>query len=88
MPSFSVLPAFAGACALALLTGVDAGCRSIPGDPDWPTLERWTELNTTVQGRLIETVPQASVCHAQPFADFNADACNALQNTWAQSETL
>lgn len=88
MPSLSVVPAFAGACVLALLTGADAACRSIPGDADWPTLERWTELNTTVQGRLIETVPQASVCHAQPFAVFDADACNALQNTWAQSETF
>ncbi|KAI1303965.1 putative FAD-dependent isoamyl alcohol oxidase [Xylaria venustula] len=88
MPFFSVIPTFAGICALALLTGVDATCRSIPGDADWPSQESWTELNTTVQGRLIQTVPQASVCHTSPFADFDTDACSALQSTWSLSETF
>ncbi|KAI0862704.1 putative FAD-dependent isoamyl alcohol oxidase [Xylaria cubensis] len=83
----SVKPVFAGICALALLTSVDATCRSIPGDADWPSPEQWTELNTTVHGRLIQTIPQASVCHTTPFADFNSDACKALQTAWTQTET-
>ncbi|KAI0413623.1 putative FAD-dependent isoamyl alcohol oxidase [Xylaria grammica] len=87
MPFFPVVPALAGMCALALLTGVDAACRSIPGDADWPSSEHWTALNTTVQGRLIQTVPQASICHTSPFAGFDADACSTLQSTWALTET-
>ncbi|KAI1755488.1 putative FAD-dependent isoamyl alcohol oxidase [Xylaria castorea] len=87
MSLFLVKPAFAGICALALLTRVDATCRSIPGDADWPSSEHWTELNTTVHGRLIQTIPQASVCHTLPFADFNSDACTALQTTWSVTET-
>ncbi|KAI0455318.1 putative FAD-dependent isoamyl alcohol oxidase [Xylaria acuta] len=87
MSFFPAIPAFAGICALALLAGVDAACRSIPGDADWPSSEHWTELNATVQGRLIQTIPQASVCHTLPFAAFDTDACSALKSTWSQSET-
>ncbi|KAI0812952.1 putative FAD-dependent isoamyl alcohol oxidase [Xylaria sp. FL0064] len=87
MSFFPVKPAVAGICALALLTSVDATCRSIPGDADWPNEETWTQLNTTIQGRLIQTIPQASVCHTAPFSAFNQDACNTLQTTWSLSET-
>ncbi|KAI1423494.1 putative FAD-dependent isoamyl alcohol oxidase [Xylaria sp. FL1777] len=88
MSFIPVIPTLAGICALALLTGADAACRSIPGDTDWPSLGDWTALNATVQGRLIQTIPQASVCHTSPFAVFDTDACSALQTTWTQSQTF
>ncbi|KAF2759926.1 FAD-binding domain-containing protein [Pseudovirgaria hyperparasitica] len=59
-------------------------CRTIPGDTSWPDSKAFDDFNKTVNGRLISTVPIASVCH-QP--DFDQAQCDALRNVWFFPET-
>ncbi|KAK1143046.1 hypothetical protein N8T08_007110 [Aspergillus melleus] len=54
-------------------------CRYLPGDVGWPRPELWQQLNGTVGGRLIETVPLASVCHDPAY---NGTDCKSLQEWW------
>lgn len=54
-------------------------CRYLPGDPGWPSIQSWTELNATVGGRLIAAVPLASICH-EP--EYSATACANLKESW------
>ncbi|KAL5116713.1 hypothetical protein ACEQ8H_005325 [Pleosporales sp. CAS-2024a] len=72
------LPFFA-ALASAASVQTHSNCKNIPGDPGWPAAKEWQQLNTTVSGRLIATVPLASVCHTKgPFAAYDATACATL----------
>jgi hypothetical protein len=61
-----------------------ASCKPIPGDDDWPTQKDWDLLNQTVAGKLIATVPIASVCHTEGIGsyNYNATACSELQEVW------
>ncbi|OTA81898.1 hypothetical protein M434DRAFT_203397 [Hypoxylon sp. CO27-5] len=62
-------------------------CKNIPGDSNWPTSAHWNALNETVNGRLISTVPLASVCHSEgTFALYNETACATLQTEWDWSQ--
>ncbi|KAH7392192.1 putative isoamyl alcohol oxidase [Phaeosphaeria sp. MPI-PUGE-AT-0046c] len=74
---------FASSVFLSLVVGAASQnatkCRNIPGDANWPTLESWSALNTSVSGHLIKTVPAGHVCHDPTY---NAEACQALNSTW------
>ncbi|RFU23594.1 hypothetical protein B7463_g12744, partial [Scytalidium lignicola] len=61
-------------------------CRNLPGDAGWPNLAAWSQLNATLNGQLIATVPQAHVCHTAPYNDYDPTACAQLQSTWTQAE--
>ncbi|KAG6361364.1 hypothetical protein INS49_009591 [Diaporthe citri] len=50
----------------------------IPGDETWPSSADWQTLNSTVGGRLVATIPQASVCHATPYANYDEAACSVV----------
>lgn len=65
-------------------TAASNKCRVLPGDAKWPDAATWASLNSTVQGRLIATVPIGHVCHDPTY---DAAACAALQETWAQPMT-
>ncbi|KAH8896878.1 FAD-binding domain-containing protein [Thozetella sp. PMI_491] len=54
-------------------------CRNIPGDTNWPRKNDWDALNSTISGRLIATVPAASVCHGPGS---NEHDCAALKQEW------
>ncbi|KAI9793346.1 MAG: hypothetical protein M1816_000238 [Peltula sp. TS41687] len=54
-------------------------CRCLPGDACWPNADEWAKLNRTVQGRLVATVPLASVCHDP---NYDAAQCAALMEGW------
>jgi hypothetical protein len=62
-------------------------CRCYPTDACWPTAEEWAAFNTTVGGRLVATVPIASVCHYDIFTDYDAEACAALLDVWDYPQT-
>ncbi|KAK8121241.1 FAD-linked oxidoreductase sor8 [Apiospora kogelbergensis] len=66
-------------------------CRIIPGDASWPPTSVWQQLNKTVDGKLIATIPIAAVCHTTLFDQsnslFDQDACNALRDNWNFPET-
>jgi hypothetical protein len=64
-----------------------SSCRCFPGDTCWPSTEVWNELNRTLAGRLIPTIPIASVCHDSSFGPYDADACASVQSTWDWPQT-
>ncbi|OTB04505.1 hypothetical protein M426DRAFT_261774 [Hypoxylon sp. CI-4A] len=58
----------------------NATCRVMPGDLNWPRKYEWTQLNSSVNGRLIATTPEAFVCHDPSF---DAETCDTLKSTWS-----
>ncbi|KAH9908159.1 FAD binding domain protein [Xylariomycetidae sp. FL2044] len=68
----------------ALANSSKPTCRCIPGDECWPSSSAWSQLNTTVNGRLIAAAPLAQVCH---FPSYNETACEALQDIWGLPQT-
>jgi len=64
-------------------TNFTQACRYLPGDKDWPTVHDWLELNSTVHGRLISTVPLAAPCYG---ASLDAVACDDIKDKWVQPE--
>lgn len=80
-------------CAILSLQKVRAGpvatpsdsqsrsnCRYLPGDVNWPSLRDWANLNSTVEGRLIQTVPLAAPCHDPTY---NQAVCTQYLASWA-----
>ena len=68
-----------------------AGCRNIPGDAGWPTATQWVQLNVSVEGRLIKTIPIGSPCYQTTFnvADSKDDlstydnaSCAHIRESW------
>ncbi|UQC86326.1 FAD binding domain-containing protein [Colletotrichum lupini] len=58
-------------------------CKYLPGDAGWPSANTWAQLNETVGGRLVATVPLGSACHGDAY---NATECARLQEAWLYSE--
>jgi len=58
-------------------------CRCLPGDTCWPAAQAWSSLNSTVNGRLVATVPIGSPCHDP---NYDAAACSALQSAWNEPQ--
>lgn len=54
-------------------------CRCIPNDDCWPSKAEWNSLNSTLDGKLIATIPLATVCH-EP--NYNAEQCYRLKEQW------
>jgi hypothetical protein len=56
----------------------------MPSDPCWPKVSDWNSLNETIDGRLIRSVPPASVCYpAEP--NYNVAACQFVLSHWNTS---
>lgn len=66
---------------------IEPSCRCMPGDACWPTPSEWEQFNRTLGGKLIGTVPLASVCHVDPFAPYNAQDCERLRSVWGYPAT-
>lgn len=79
--------ALLGAMGAVQATPINSSCKYLPGDYGWPSQSKWAQLNSTVGGRLIQTIPLGSVCHSTGFGDYNADACKAVQDEWTLPET-
>jgi len=64
--------------------GAGTSCKNIPGDPDWPPEEAWNKFNESIGGRLIATVPVASVCHVGGRFEgrFDVSTCAVLRSGW------
>lgn len=59
-----------------------SSCRCFPGDFCWPSQAEWSAFNDTVGGRLVATVPIASICHDSSFGSYDAAGCAQLQDEW------
>ncbi len=62
-------------------------CRCYPGDSCWPSPETWADFNQTLHGKLLATVPLASPCHDDKFAEYNAAECQKLRDVWLEPQT-
>ncbi|PLB35574.1 putative isoamyl alcohol oxidase [Aspergillus candidus] len=58
-------------------------CKYITGDVGWPQPQLWSQLNQTVEGRLIATVPVGSVCHDPTY---DKAKCLAVTANWARPQ--
>ncbi|KAK7917502.1 FAD binding domain-containing protein [Apiospora marii] len=71
--------------------GCPAGCRTTPSDAAWPQTSDWAQLNATVGGKLIQSVPLAAPCHktlnGQPSGLYDEARCAALRDVWFFPET-
>lgn len=61
----------------------NASCRVLPEDAAWPSSSEWTSLNSTVEGRLIASVPLGAYCHDLPFNIYNETMCAEVQADYA-----
>ncbi|KUJ07710.1 FAD binding domain-containing protein [Mollisia scopiformis] len=67
--------------------GSVSDCRCFPVDQCWPTAAEWAAFNETIDGKLIATVPIASICHHDSFAPYDAGKCEQLQEDWLLPQT-
>lgn len=62
-------------------TSTSFHCRCMPFDSCWPSVREWSQFNSTVNGRLIRTIPLAAPCHDPSY---NASQCEYVQDSWTQ----
>lgn len=65
-------------------TNSSNSCYVLPSDSEWPSTSAWDTLNSTVDGRLIATVPVGSPCHDPTYDEA---ACLVLQADWTLAST-
>lgn len=53
----------------------------MPSSPGWPSLEAWTSLNSTLDGRLLAALPPAVVCDPNR-EEYSAQDCAVLNKQW------
>ncbi|KAG7094813.1 hypothetical protein E1B28_005626 [Marasmius oreades] len=58
-------------------------CRILPSDSSWPAQDVWDTFNTSIDGRLIKTVPIGSPCHDPTF---DQAQCDVIRNNWHSPE--
>jgi hypothetical protein len=74
---------FIASLLVALPLASASACRCFPGDACWPTENDWSQLNKTIDGRLVKTVPLGTPCHAP---NYNAETCAVLKDAWLLPE--
>ncbi|KAK1774692.1 hypothetical protein QBC45DRAFT_424336 [Copromyces sp. CBS 386.78] len=71
---------------IAISSDDNPNCRCIPGDACWPSPSQWSRFNQTVSGRLIATVPLASVCYPEHDL-YDETKCAQLRENWHLTAT-
>ncbi|KAF9870656.1 FAD binding domain protein [Colletotrichum karsti] len=56
-------------------------CKCTPSEPCWPSPSNWESFNNSIAGRLIRTVPPASVCYPSE-TNYDNQACEAVIANW------
>lgn len=73
-----LLPIFAPSCFSREF------CKPIPGSPNWPDVDAWKALNSSVNGHLVKTVPLGAVCHPG-WPGFNNASCAVVSSQWTNT---
>ncbi|EAQ86080.1 hypothetical protein CHGG_07333 [Chaetomium globosum CBS 148.51] len=87
VPLFAVSLLAANALAVDVDASVSiniSNCKCFPGDACWPSTNDWANLNQTVSGRLIATVPLGQACHDP---NYDSARCQALRDGWQSPAT-
>ncbi|EFY91870.1 isoamyl alcohol oxidase, putative [Metarhizium acridum CQMa 102] len=59
-------------------------CKLTPSDRDWPSLQEWAALNSSIGGALLQTHPAASSCYrGNPL--HSSVACKTVEANWTES---
>lgn len=58
-------------------------CRCFPGDACWPSQLIWQNLNGSVHGRLVATLPLGAPCHDPVY---KPAICKSLQSNWLEPD--
>jgi hypothetical protein len=64
-----------------------ARCKVNPGDSAWPKPDEWAQLNRTLGGALLKSVPAASICYSNGTQGHDGAACSTLAANWTNSYT-
>jgi FAD/FMN-containing dehydrogenase len=84
--SAAAVPAVSAACTSELIGAADDPIRSAtrvrPGDPAWPSAERWEELKTAVHGRLVALKSPLDECRDAPDGAACAELFKELKNPY------
>ena len=59
-------------------------CKTYPDDPEWPSEQKWNQLDALLGGALIKTVPEASLCYHNGSVS-NSSQCQTLTDNWGNS---
>jgi hypothetical protein len=59
-----------------------SSCKAVPGDPNWPSVDVWAQLNQTTGGQLLQPVPPGAVCHPG-HPNYNTTDCVIVQYEWS-----
>ena len=67
-----------------ITTVLGQNCKCGPEDSCWPPRKQWDNLNSTVNGRLIKTVPIGAICRYsfENTSYYNPQGCAKLKATW------
>lgn len=74
---------FVGLCLVHMCLASHPSCKTMPQDPEWPDTHAWRHFNSSVDGRLIRTVPIASVCHGP---NYDSGKCGIIRDQWHHSQ--
>ena len=85
VPSLSLLPIVAAFPAIERAVNQTPACHYLPGDPQWPSVDTWNRLNSTLGGTLIAGVPLAQPCYGP---NHNAAECSIIANEWIDTPPL
>ncbi|KAL8999877.1 MAG: hypothetical protein Q9169_001418 [Polycauliona sp. 2 TL-2023] len=78
------IPLFLLADVLPSAVATESHCKCAPPDPCWPSPEKWSQLNRTVAGKLINNVQPAAPCYPGPYQD---DAkCEFVDSQWTSQD--
>lgn len=71
--------------SLAWASSLPKHCKASPGSPEWPSDHEWSQLNKTVDGKLLKPEMPGGVCHeGQP--NYNEDQCPKTTEDWKTFE--
>ncbi|KAL2760206.1 hypothetical protein ACRALDRAFT_1038748 [Sodiomyces alcalophilus JCM 7366] len=62
-------------------------CKTYPGDPRYPVQAVWNVFNLLSGGKLIKTVPFASVCY-DDFGNFDQARCDFISANWINNSYI
>ncbi|OOG00530.1 hypothetical protein ASPCADRAFT_39217 [Aspergillus carbonarius ITEM 5010] len=71
---------------LLLLAGAQsafAKCKCTPTDDCWPSVDAWTALNSSVNGKLARNEPIARPCYHGP--GYSSELCQSISSNWTSN---
>lgn len=79
-----MLPTIISTLFLAVTASTSPACKVTPYDAEWPSHADWAFLNSSIDNRLLSTVPVASSCwNGNPFD--SSVACSTIQSNWTNA---